>query len=343
VDLAQDGNGGEILFASDDFFACCELMISQKEPTFDIDAYTEQGKLMDGWETRRKRTLGHDFCIIKLGFSGEIKEIDADTAFFTGNNVPALSIQGFCTDQRLEWGRKPIQGSAADPNLLEDVDKMTKNWTEIVPITPLKPGYPETRHNLIKVADTGRYTHLRVNLYPDGGLSRLRVMGTVHPDWKRVTAKIDLISLGWGGNVLEFSNAHYGHPQRLLAPKRSTGMHDGWETARNPNRPAIFKMGSDDMIEMVGKDWAVIQLGRSGNVSEILVDTNHYKGNYPESCEIEYSSDDSNNWKPLLKRVKLNAHEERTFSVDAKDICKVRLTMYPDGGISRLRIFGTPK
>jgi allantoicase len=170
----------------------------------------------------------------------------------------------------------------------------------------------------------------------------LRVFGTVVPNWDNLKGIVDLAALQNGGKALEFSNAHYGHPMRMLAPNRSTGMHDGWETARNPDRPAVYKM-VDGMIEMVGRDFAIISLGHSGMVERIIVDTNHYKGNYPESCLIEYSSEiEKPVWKVLVDRVKLGAHKEHEFKVLSgnEKVALVKITIFPDGGVSRLRVFG---
>ncbi|KAJ3252180.1 hypothetical protein HK103_001791 [Boothiomyces macroporosus] len=337
-DLACADNGGRILFATDDFFAVCENLIAPQEPVWDPNTYTPEGKEMDGWETRRKRTLGHDWCIIQLGLPGQIKGFDIDTAWFTGNNVPGCSIQAYCGE--LDLKRVSKRGSAAPKEEIERIGNLTKDWVTLCQ-TKLSPGVPETRHTLVEIQNQKRWTHLRLNLYPDGGIARLRVYGTVLPDWSKMPKQIiDVASLQYGGKAIKWSNAHYGNPMRLLATARSTGMHDGWETARNPNRPPVFKLGNDGMIEMVGKDWAIIKLGHEATIKKVIVDTNHYKGNYPESCMIECSTD-SQQWKPLLKRVKLTAHAEHEFKVEPNsNVSYIRLTMYPDGGISRLRVFG---
>ncbi|KAI8895717.1 allantoicase-like protein [Globomyces pollinis-pini] len=344
-DLASSANGGKILFATDDFFAVAENMLNPAEPIWDPNSYTPEGKEMDGWETRRKRILGHDWCILKLGLSGSIVGVDADTAWFTGNNVPAFSIQAACLNEDLKIERVSKRGSKASDALLKEVEKIKSDkWTTILKSSPLKSGVPETRHNVFKVDSSERWTHLRINLYPDGGLSRLRVFGNVIPDWSKIPdGLIDIASLVYGGKALSWSNAHYGSPMRLLAPNRSTGMHDGWETARNPNRPPIFKLGPDGMIEMKGNEWTIIQLGRAATIDHIIVDTNHYKGNFPESCVIEQKSGpsaDKGEWKPLLKRQLLGPHKEHTFKEieDNHDVSFLRVTMYPDGGISRVRV-----
>ena len=341
-DLALSSNGGKVLFATDDFFEICESLLLPADPVFDVNAYVPEGKLMDGWETRRKRAVGHDFCIIKLGFEGIVEKVLADTAYFTGNHVPAISIQAISTTDEFDFGRIAKRGTCATQALIEEVDALSKYWTEILPFTKLQPGYPETRLNHLSLSSNVKATHIRLNYYPDGGMARLRVYGTVVPNWDNLKGTIDLAALKNGGKALEFSNAHYGHPMRMLAPNRSTGMHDGWETARNLNRPSIFKM-VDGMIEMVGKDYAVIALGHSGVLEKVLVDTNHYKGNYPESCLLEYSTAVENPvWKTLVDRVKLSAHKEHEFGVLSGNerVSLVKITIFPDGGVSRLRVFG---
>ncbi len=153
------------------------------------------------------------------------------------------------------------------------------------------------------------------------------------------------------GRSLSATNAHYGHPMQLLAPGTAKGMFDGWETARNPNRPKIFTYGSDGQLIMPGFERAVIRLGHSGRISRVVIETHHFKGNYPESCILEGclvssqerdESLDQETWVPLVPRTKLAANDSKAFDVSASDtVSHVRLTMYPDGGISRLRVFGS--
>jgi allantoicase len=214
--------------------------------------------------------------------------IEADTAFFTGNNVPAISIQATVSNHDFDLKRESKRGSKATPELEKQAEMIgSDKWKTIVPYHALRPGVPETRKHYIKVDSSERWTHIRLKIFPDGGIARLRVFGIVIPDWNQVKGLVDVASLALGAIAISWSNAHYGSPMRLLAPGRSTGMHDGWETARNPNRPSIFKLGDDGMIDIKGKDWAIIKLAKPCHIEKIIVDTNHYKGNYPESCMIE--------------------------------------------------------
>ncbi|KAH6560619.1 hypothetical protein BASA60_000588 [Batrachochytrium salamandrivorans] len=378
--LAVETNGGKILFATDDFFAVAENMIAASNPVWDEAS----------WETRRKRTLAMTGALLNLDSPGQIIAVDADTAFFTGNNVPAISIQAAClTDAQVALvPRRSEMGSKATEQETEAALALAShNWTCILPMTPLGAGYPETRHNVIQIPNLNdasttpegskvtqqRWTHLRVNVYPDGGLARLRVYGVVIPDWKTLlqehalgsSSLIDLGSLSNGGKALKWSNAHYGSPMQLLAVRRSLGMFDGWETSRNPQRPREYVMGSDGMLEMPGSEWAIVALGTRGAVLRVIVDTNHYKGNYPESCvvqgvDLSNAADDplqmlsndqqSLDWFDILPRTSLGPHHEHDVDVSRfvmqanglpRACTHVRLVMYPDGGVSRLRLFGS--
>jgi allantoicase len=198
-------------------------------------------------------------------------------------------------------------------------------------------------------------------MFPDGGIARLRVYGNVVKDWSRVPATelVDLVAATNGGQVIQFNDAHYGHPKNLMAPGRSKIMADGWETARKKTRPAVLVADEKTgLLAVPGKDWAVLKLGHLGVIHEVEVDTNHFKGNFPESCVLYgttfHGADDQDvlalddsKWQVVLPRVKLEAHKQHYFSVrDAsvrlieQGVNFVKLEMFPDGGISRLRLRG---
>lgn len=264
-------------------------------------------------------------------------------------------------------------GTAATQQELEAAERIESHkWTEILSMKELQPGYPNTRYHSFEIHSTARWTHLRLNLYPDGGIARFKVFGTVIRDWSQVSTstKLDLIAVGNGGKAIYHSNAHYGVPSNLINPTRALDMGDGWETARRPDRPAIYKLGADGHVEMPGSDFAVLKLGHPGIVEEIEIDTSHFKGNFPESCFIEACFADAENadelitqdceekkqrqskgepmvtgkiaWKTLLPRTKLGSHEIKLFpaATDVSVITHIRLNIYPDGGVSRLRLFG---
>jgi allantoicase len=261
TDVASSGIGGRVLFATDDWFARCEYLISPQEPVFDPNAFTNYGKLMDGWETRRKRIPGHDWCIIELAAPSRVYGFEVDTAFFTGNQSPRVSVQGIAmrpadlpedSKMRLKFqgDASPEGGFAADKSQLKAVSALNSDsWPELLPMSDLKPGYPDTRlHQFTSTIPPSGVvpvvTHLRINMFPDGGIARLRVRGEI----VRALDKgkiVDMAAASNGGAALGSSNAHYGRASNLIAPGRSQRMDQGWETARNPNRPPILTINEE--------------------------------------------------------------------------------------------------
>ncbi|XP_032513181.2 allantoicase-like [Danaus plexippus] len=350
-EFASSSAGGQVLFATDDFFAPCENMILDTEPVFIADKYTEYGKWMDGWETQRKRIPGHDWCIIKLATKCVIRGLLIDTAFFSGNYAPKYSIQAACLtpeEEALLPERDSEMGSACTECDLERVKQLrTDKWEEIVPITALRPGYEETRMNFQKVLCDEAWTHIRVNIYPDGGIARLRVYGEAKPELPASDHLIDLISLLNGGTCLEYSNAHYGHPRNVIKPCKSQAMSDGWETARRLDRPEVLETYDDGTLKVSGEEWSIFKLGFCGRITNICVDTAHFKGNYPDTIKIEgafvtseWAQSNNITWFNILKRSKLSPHKEHWFTCKSDVVSHIRVTIGPDGGLSRLRTFG---
>lgn len=331
-ELASESSGGRIQFATDDWFGPAEWMLKDSEPVFIADKYTSFGKWLDGWETRRKRIAGHDWCIVRLAAPTVIKGIVVDTAHFTGNYAPRFSIQGARLDRTQEEsiparGREMI-GTACSKNELDVMEALKSDeWTEVIGMTPLKPGYEETRRQYFTVEDQNdAFSHLRVNIYPDGGIARLRVFGEVHPDLKAIASGgnlVDIVGMLNGGQCLSFSNAHYGHPRNLIKPNRGINMGDGWETARRLDRPAILKTDRQGILQVPGCEWAIFKLCSKGMVEQIVVDTNHFKGNFPDNVKIEAAllgadqTLQSAQWKVMLDNSKLSAHKEHPFPEEA--------------------------
>ena len=316
VNLAQPRLGAKAIFATDDFFAPKERMLNREPPVFIAGKYDDHGKWMDGWESRRRRDDKHDYCVVRLGLPGIIKGIDIDTSHFTGNYPPEASIEACACEN--------------DPG--DDT-----RWTEIVPRMGLGPD----AHHFVAVANDDAWTHVRLHIFPDGGVARLRVYGQVRADWDRhdPAELIDLVALRHGGRVIACNDQHFGSPENLLAPGRGVDMGDGWETRRR-REP--------------GNDWAIIALGHRGEVRRITVDTAHFKGNYPDRCSIEGVDldgadeagllEDNVEWRPLLPEQKLHMDREHSFDSDITGtgpITHIRLNIFPDGGVSRLRLFGT--
>ncbi len=321
VDLASERVGGKAVLTNDEFFAPKENLLKAGRGIFIVDKYTERGKWMDGWETRRRRTPGFDWCIIKLGLSGIIKGIDIDTNHFLGNNPSYASLEA-CAIER-NSSVKSLTGKGAQ-------------WTEILPKSPLKPG----SQNLFAIADGRTWTHVRLNVFPDGGVARLRIYGNVATDWSRFRKNepVDLAFVGHGGTVVAASDMFFGSKENLLMPGRAANMGDGWETKRRRGP---------------GHDWAIVKLGAAGRVTRIEVDTNHFKGNFPDSCSIDGCCEQRNpvdgltaesvTWKELLPQTKLKAHMRHFFERQLNrigQVTHVRLNIYPDGGVSRLRVWG---
>ncbi|CAN5620021.1 allantoicase [soil metagenome] len=322
TELAAEKIGGKALFASDEFFAEKENLLKPGRGIFLPDEFTENGKWMDGWESRRKRTEGHDWCIIKLGITGVVKGLDIDTNHFLGNHPPYASVDGYQHKEK---------------DKVIDFDKI--KWTELLPKSPLAPG----SQNLFPVSNPDFWTHLRLNIYPDGGVARFRVYGDVHkgnikaePD-----GTIDLAALVNGGKVLAANDMFFGSKDNLISPGKSEYMGDGWETRRK---------------RIPGYDWTILKLGERGKIKNIIVDTNHFKGNYPDSCMIEGTYieiiDDDKltspdiKWTEILPKSKLKGHHENVFEneITGKEkYSHIRLNIYPDGGVSRLRVIGTPE
>jgi allantoicase len=318
INLASERLGAVTLSCSDDFFAGMENLVKPGRGIFIADKYTDRGKWMDGWESRRKRVPGHDWCIIRLGTSGKIFGVDIDTNHFLGNHPPHASIDA-CY----------LPGS--------NVDTDNATWKEILPKSALKPG----SQNFYEIKDRNIYTHLRLNIYPDGGVARLKVYGEVFKDWNLVGADelVDLAAAVNGARSILCNDMFFSHMDNLIMPGRGINMGDGWETKRNrtPNN----------------RDWVIVRLAHKGVIEKALIDTCHFKGNYPDSCLLEGCNiplADENklhttaiHWTTILPQVKLNADKEHYFEneiLTKEPFTHVRLSIFPDGGISRMKLWG---
>eukprot|EP00804_Cyclotella_cryptica_P030495 CCRYP_008551-RA/>CCRYP_008551-RA protein AED:0.38 eAED:0.38 QI:0/0.5/0.33/1/0.5/0.66/3/383/474 len=452
--LSSSTAGAQILFATDEWFAAADNLLNPAPPTFVPDLYCEQGKVMDGWETRRKRSAGHDWCVLKLGSNGVrdggecnayvIHSVDVDTAYFTGNQAPRISIEGMRVvrpldshSQQLEnedylyaWMPGAIsrlargggtQGTGQSQSAIQEAMEACRRvalqttqgksaeWIEILPMTPLRPGYEESRYHSFALREQmrqlGGVTHIKLNYFPDGGVARLRVWGQtfvsspslassqtttiVHSEHNKHAPRIhchsssgpppsseaypqpELSSTIHGGAGLACSNKHYGIPMNLLSPTLGKDMGDGWETARHPDRPPIVtKDPVTGLQDTPLLDWAVIKLGLGGakeskGITRIIVDTRHFKGNFPESVKIDGCASSLSDelvchsagkaesldveWFPLLNRVALVADAEHEFlrkdgfiENGTRAVTHLRVSIYPDGGLSRVRVYGEP-
>jgi len=323
IDLASERLGGAVVVANDDFFAPKENLLKPGAPVFIEGKYTDRGKWMDGWETRRRRTPGFDWCIIRLGLPGIIHGIVVDTSFFRGNYPEHCSLDG-----------ATFSGVPTETEL-------TSDGVQWVPLLPQMPLSGDSR-NPFPIQYAARVTHLRFRIFPDGGVARLRVYGEVVPDWeqlKRAGGYVDLAAAENGALILSCSDMFFGHRHNLIMPGRAADMSDGWETKRRRGP---------------GHDWTIIKLAHPGQIRRVEVDTSHFKGNFPESClleacnaedkKVEDLTDPAAPWTTVLPRTKLQAHTRHFFDqelLDAGVASHLRFSIFPDGGVSRLRVYGT--
>jgi allantoicase len=315
TNLASRWLGSSVIAASDESFGDKENLLTPDAPAFDPGHYGNRGEIVDGWETRRRRDGGHDWAVVRLGTPGVITSVDVDTSFFTGN-YPESCIVEAC-------GSEGYPGPA-------DLTGPATQWVTIVPRSPLSGD----EHNLFEASDPHRFTHVRLSIFPDGGIARLRVAGHVVPDPRGLEAlTIDLASQQYGGAVVASSDDFYTTATTLNRPGRARSMGEGWETRR--------RRGG-------GCDHVVFRLAFPGVIRRIVVDTAHFK--YNASAEVALygcaqdavPSGDSTAWLPLLGRTRLQPDTRHELASQcAQPVVMVRLNAIPDGGLSRVRLIGS--
>jgi allantoicase len=322
VDLAAKRLGGMVLAASDEFFAPKERLLEPAAAVFEPGRYTDRGKWMDGWETRRRRGPGDDWALVRLGLPGMVRTLVVDTAHFRGNHPASCSVEGLATNPD------------ADPAELVE----TNGWVELLARMPLEPD----REHRFSVRAPLRVSHLRLRIYPDGGVARLRALGQPLPDLRRLAGaggRLDLAATANGAEVVACSDMTFGSVRNLLLPGDAADMGDGWETRRRRGP---------------GHDWAVVRLAAEGTIERVEIGTTHYKGNYPDRCLLEACRDPvtglgdpgerpDGGWWVVVPSAKLHPHRQHVFAAPAgagRQATHVRLSIHPDGGISRLRVFG---
>ena len=323
IDLAAESLGGTVISANDEFFAPKEALLKPTPAEWREGAYTERGKWMDGWETRRRRSTGFDWAIIHLGCRGRVRGVDIDTSFFRGNYPESASLEG-CD----------LEGTPG----AEELEHPDVKWRMLLPLSALAGD----SHNMFEVSDDEPVTHLRLNIFPDGGVARLRVHGEVAPRIRaHDTRAIDFAAIENGGYSVVCSDMFFGHRQNLILPGRSTHMGNGWETKRRRG---------------LGHDWTIIRLGDACAIESVELDTDHFKGNAPGSCMVEACVIDSSpgesaspealldagvRWVEVVPQTKLHPHSRHRWDVTSGVVAThVRLNIYPDGGVARLRVFG---
>ncbi|MCK6503516.1 allantoicase [Myxococcota bacterium] len=319
VDLLSADVGGRALWCTDDFFASVHNLVKPAPAAFDPHAYTDRGKLMDGWESRRERIPGDDVAILALGVPGRIRGVDLDTSFFLGNHPPFATLEAACLD-----GSVDSDQAALAPGV---------EWQPLLRAVPLRRG----SHNLFAVAADGRFTHVRLRMHPDGGIARLRVYGEPQPTLPAPgdPTELDLALLTNGGRALACSDMFFSPMRNLVLPGRSSYMGGGWETRRS--RPP-------------GMDWIIVALAAPGQLSRVTFDTGWFKGNFPARAALDglYWPDapapalvDHPDWTELVAPARMTADALHELPiVHGGPWTHVRLRILPDGGMARLRVWG---
>ena len=315
IDLAQPRLGSKVIFNTDDFFASANRIINPLPPVFKEGLFDKNGKWMDGWESRRKRISGHDYLIIRLGKPGSIRKVDIDTSHFNGNQPSMISLEGCYSKSNniksLKWktlvGKKKVKANS---------------------------------HHIFKTSSKLIFTHIKLNIFPDGGVARLRLYGSISKTNNNFGNKtINLASLLNGASVIACNNEHFGKAENILAPGKAKNMGDGWETRRRRNK---------------GFDWLILNSIKGRKIDKIEISTHHFKGNFPSHCSLQATFipnnkssslivKSSNKWKFLMNKVNLSANKTHIFKNELmknENINFIKINIFPDGGISRFKIFG---
>jgi allantoicase len=322
--LADPRLGAAALACTDDFFAVMHRMLNPEPAVFVPGKYDENGTWMDGWESRRKRVAGHDWCVVRLGVRGRLAGVDIDTSHFTGNYPPAASLEG------IDWDGPP--GSSPGPDA---------PWVEALPSVGLGPS--AHHYHAVDATRAGPFTHVRLHIWPDGGVARLRIYGRPEPrvgeaPETNADGRVDLVAARNGGTVIAANNQHFGLAANLLVPGRGVNMGDGWETRRR-REP--------------GNDWCILALGRPGVIEHIEVDTAFFKGNFPAGCAVRAARVEGGTEESLVTQAMFwpEVMGQRALTADAihhfhdglaalGPVTHVRFDIFPDGGVSRLRLWG---
>tara|TARA_B110000438_G_scaffold202549_1_gene194158 strand:+ start:36 stop:1025 length:990 start_codon:yes stop_codon:yes gene_type:complete len=318
IDLAQPRLGSKVIFKTDDFFGSANRIIDSSSPVFKEGLFDKNGKWMDGWESRRKRTPGHDYLIIKLGKPGSISKVNVDTSHFNGNQPSIISIDA-CNSKS---------------NNIKSF-----KWKNLVSKKKTKAN----SHHIFKTSSKSVFTHIKLNIFPDGGVARLRLYGSISKENNNFGKKIiNLASLLDGASVIACNNEHFGKAENILAPGKAKNMGDGWETRRRRDK---------------GFDWLILNSIDGEMIDKIEISTHHFKGNFPSHCSLQATYiptkkssssivSSSNNWKTLMNKTTLKANKTHTFKntlMKKNKINFIKINIFPDGGISRFRIFGKAK
>ena len=315
IDLAQPRLGSKVIFKTDDFFASANRIINPLPPVFKDGLFDKNGKWMDGWESRRKRSPGHDFLIIKLGKPGYLNKVDVDTSYFNGNQPSMVSLEG-CSSKS------------------KNINQF--KWKTFITKKKIKPN----SHHIFNVSSKSIFTHVKLNIFPDGGVARLKLYGSMSKENNNFGNKtINLASLLNGASIIACNNEHFGKAENILAPGKAKSMRDGWETRRRRDK---------------GIDWLILNTINGKKIDKIEISTHHFKGNFPSYCSLQAAFisgkksssavvKDSKKWKFLMNKINLSANKTHKFKnklMKNNKINFIKINIYPDGGISRFKVFG---
>lgn len=311
TDLASRSLAASVMAANDELFALRENLINPWESAFDPSHFGHKGKVYDGWETRRRRDPGHDWALVRLGTPGVVRGVVVDTAWFRGNFPPFISVEAV-----------NLEGYPTVDELLE------VEWTPLVSRSDCRGD----AKNYYEVQDEHCWTHVRLCIYPDGGVARFRVHGEVVVDPQFLGGTVDLVAAENGGRLVRTSNAFYSTPAQIIMPGRARNMGEGWENARRRGE---------------GNEFAVFALGVPGTIRHLEVDTSYYVGNAPGWVQVSvadarvHALADDESWTPIVaKRPVLADTRHRFIAETSVEVTHARLEVYPDGGLSRLRLWG---
>ena len=366
IDLASRALGGCVVYANDELFADRRNLIAPGEPVWTPGTFGPDGKTYDGWETRRRRDEGHDFAIVRLGAAGIVRSLVVDTSFFRGNYPPFASVEALA-----------VEGYPSVAELLG------AEWTPLVPRSPLKGDAV----NAFEAADGRRWTYVRLSIYPDGGVSRLRVLGSVVPDPRLLSGTVDVMAMQNGGRVLDCSDMFYSAAANLIRPGTAATIAEGWETARRRDggndwvlfglaaatRPRLVELdttnftgnasgaalvrGIDARALVSGsrdqaapdasvsgsrsRDQAARDTAVPGSRSQPALDASLSGVRDQTALDAAVSGVGLSAWHELLPRTRLQPDTVHRFRVPPEPaVTHVRVDVFPDGGMARVRLFG---
>ena len=339
--------GASIVSFSDEYFASAANLLTPTPPIRKPGYFVHTGAWYDGWETRRHNSKEYDWVVIKLGCVARIDAVEVDTAYFNGNEAPRAGLDGCLLTK--------------EEDTTSGVDREGfQGWNEILPPSKCGPSQRQAWKLSGPAVQGEKFTHLRLKQYPDGGIARLRVYGTVVPpslpmsvlSGKEERPVEDLAAALNGGVAIACSDQHFGGKHYLVLPGRGKDMGDGWETARSRTKGHM--------------DWAIIQLGLRGRkIQKVVVDTKDFRGNFPRGVKVEAWSTEivkaalgteaapkaeGKGWKELVRGEQpCQADHEHVFEGAELVVSEppeghvwthVKMTIVPDGGVKRLRIYG---